>query len=73
MFENKLYKACREYLEKSKKIFYKDPELHFLYAKYYIKSRDYILADEHLEECTRILPDYYPVKILQKEIARYLV
>ena len=72
MFENRLYKACREYLEKSKDIFYADPELHFLYAKYYIKTREYDNADYHLDECLNILPDYYPAKLLQKEISRYL-
>ncbi len=72
MFENRLYKACREYLEKSKNIFYNDPELHFLYAKYYIKTREYEQADFYLDECLNILPDYYPAKILQKEISRYL-
>ena len=72
MFENRLYKACREYLEKSKEIFYKDPELHFMYAKYYIKTREYDKADFYLDECLSILPDYYPAKNLQKEISRYL-
>lgn len=72
MFENRLYQAAREYLEKSKNIFYNDPELHFLFAKYYIKTREYENADAHLEECLNILPDYYPAKCLQKEISRYL-
>lgn len=72
MFENRLYKACREYLAKSKDVFYNDPELHFLYAKYFIKTREYGMADFHLDECLNILPDYYPAKILQKELARYL-
>lgn len=72
MFENRLYKASREYLEKSKEIFYNDPELHFLFAKYYIKTREYDKADFHLDECLNILPDYYPAKYLQKEISRYL-
>lgn len=72
MFENRLYKASREYLEKSKNIFYNDPELHFLYAKYYIKTREYDKADFHLDECLKILPDYFPAKTLQKEISRYL-
>ena len=40
MFENRLYKSAREYLEKSKDLFYGDPELHFLFAKYYILERD---------------------------------
>lgn len=72
MFENRLYKACREYLEKSKDIFYNDPELHFLFAKYYIKTREYDKADFYLDECLNILPDYYPAKALQKEISMYL-
>jgi len=72
MFENRLYKACREYLEKSKSIFYNDPELHFMFAKYYIKTREYDKADFYLDECLNILPDYYPAKVLQKEISRYL-
>ena len=73
MFENRLYKSAKEYLDKSKNIFYNDPELHFMYAKFYIKSMDYDLADKHLEDCLRILPDYYPAKMMQKEISRYLV
>ena len=72
MFENRLYKSCREYLEKSKDIFYNEPELHFLFAKYFIKNREYANADFHLDECLIILPDYFPAKNLQKEISRYL-
>lgn len=72
MFENRLYKAAREFFEKSKNIFYNDPELHFLFAKYYLKTRDYEKADFYLDECLNIIPDYYPAKILQKEISRYL-
>lgn len=72
MFENRLYKTAREYLEKSKDLFYNDAELHFLFAKYYIKTREYETADFHLDECLNILPDYYPAQMLQKEISRYL-
>ena len=72
MFENRLYKASKEYLEKSKELYYNDPELHFLFAKYYINSRDYEKADFHLDECLNILPDYFPAKKMQKEISRYL-
>ncbi len=72
MFENRLYKAAREYLEKSKSLFYNDPELHFLFAKYYLKNREYENADKHLDECLNILPDYFPAQKLQKEISRYL-
>ena len=72
MMENRLYKAAREYLEKSKNAFYNDPELHFLFAKYYIIEREYEKADFYLDECLTILPDYYPAKRLQKELSKYL-
>ena len=72
MFENHLYKAALEYLEKSKNIFYNDPELHFLFAKYYINSHEYNRAYFYLEECLKILPDYFPAIKLQKEVAKYL-
>ena len=66
MFENRLYKVAKEYLEKSKNIFYNDPELHFLFAKYYLKMREYESADYHLNECLKILPDYYPALSFKK-------
>lgn len=72
MLENRLYKVAKDYLDKSKDMFYNDPELHFLYAKYYIKMRDYEKADYYLDECLNILPDYFPAKKYQKEISRYL-
>ncbi len=73
MYENKLYNAAKEYLDKSKNIFYKDPELHFMYAKYYINKSEYTYAYYHINECLKILPDYYPAKKLKTEICEYLV
>ena len=69
MYENKFHKSAREYMEKSKKIFYNDPELHFMYAKYFYESDN--LKDEnfYIDECLRILPDYYPAKLMKKKIA----
>ena len=48
-------------------------ELDELIAKYYIKTREYDLADFHLDECLNILPDYYPAKILQKASIKVFV
>ena len=73
MYENKLYKVCREYMDKSKNIFYNDPELHFMYAKYYMDFGNYKDADYHIDECLNILPDYYPAKMLKKEINAQLM
>lgn len=72
MYENKLYKAALKYMEKSQQIFYKDPELHFMYAKYYYNDRDYINADFHIEECLKIIPEYFPAKEFKKTLSRYL-
>ena len=72
MIENDLNKAAIEYLEKSKNIFYSDPELHFLLAKYYFKIKEYQKADFYIIECLKILPEYYPAKIFHNEIIRYL-
>ena len=72
MFENKFYNAAKKYLDKSKDVFYKDPELHYLYAKYYYKMKDYEKADFYLDECLSVIPDYYPAITFQKEISRYL-
>lgn len=73
MFENKFYKSAKEYLEKSKNVLYNDPEMHFLFAKYYLIFKDFEKADLALDNCLKYVPDYYPAKQMQKEIARYLV
>lgn len=72
MLENGYNNAAIKYLDKSKKIFYKDPELHFMLTKYYMKTRDYEKANFYVNECLRILPDYYPAKLLQEEVSRYI-
>lgn len=68
MFENKLYNIAKKYLDKSKSIYYKDPELHFMYAKYFLYTHESTYAKYHIDECLKILPDYYPAKKLKNEI-----
>lgn len=72
MFENKLYNACRKYMEKSKSIIYNDPELHFMYANYYYKFNEYTESLNAIEECIKILPNYYPAKLLRSKIQAIL-
>ena len=55
----------------SKSIFYNDPELHFMFAKYYLDARDYSEAEFYIDECIKILPDYYPAKIMKSKIAKF--
>lgn len=71
MFENKLYKSALEYMEKSKKLFYKDPELHFMLAKYYIGLGEFKEADYYLSECLKFVPDYYPAIKMKQDINNF--
>ena len=68
MFENKLYSSALKYMERSKNIYYNDPELHFMLTKYYINVNDYNEAYANIQECLRLLPDYYPALRLKQEI-----
>lgn len=72
MFENKLYNASLKYMEKSKKYLYQDPELHFMLARLYINFHNYAQADYYLDECLKILPNYYPARVLKEEISKKL-
>ena len=73
MFENKLYKAAQQYMEKSKQYLYQDPELHFMLAKLYIIYHNYLQAEFYIDECLKILPHYYPAKLLKAENAKNLI
>ena len=68
MFENKFFSAALKYMEKSKKIHYNDPELHFMLSKYYLEVHDDEAAYHSICECLRILPSYYPALLIKAKI-----
>ena len=68
MFENNLYQVSKKYLDKSKKIFYNDPELHYMITKYFLKMNDLISANYYIDECLKILPNYYPAIEIKAQI-----
>ena len=72
MYENSLFNAAQKYMDKSKALFYNDPELHFMYAKFYIHERQFTKANHHIDECLKILPDYFPAKKLKETISTFL-
>lgn len=72
MYENKFYNAAIDNMLKSKDLFYKDPELHFMLAKYYYDICDYTLSDFYLSECLNIVPSYYPAIKMKKLTASLL-
>lgn len=73
MYENKLKTAAFKYMELSKKIYYNDPELHFMFAKYYYDMNAFQEAEIHADKCLEMLPEYYPTKLLKQKIAQKLV
>ena len=68
MLENKLYKAALKYMEKSKQIYYKDAELHYMFAKYYLENSNYEDALFYINECLKLVPEYYPALIMKQRI-----
>lgn len=71
MLENKLFSAALKYMDKSKQIYYKDPELHFMYAKYYMDLKRYRDAYFYINECLKLLPTYYPAQIMKEKIEEF--
>lgn len=68
MYVNRLYSAALKYMEKAKEIYYNDAELHFLLAKYYLRVNDCNQALFFVEECLKLIPDYYPALLLKQKI-----
>ena len=68
LYENNFYKIAKVYMDKSKEIFYNDPELHFIYAKYFININNLRKALFYINECLKIVPNYYPAILLKEKI-----
>ena len=71
MLENRLFSAAIKYMEKSKEINYHDPELHFMFAKYYTDNSKYEEAYFYINECLKLLPTYYPALIMKEQIEEF--
>ncbi len=68
MLENHLYSSALKYMDRSKQIYYNDPELHYMYAKYYLETNNLSEACFYVNECLNLLPDYYPARLLKQRI-----
>ena len=69
MLENNLYTSALKYMDLSKELYYNDPELHFMYAKYYSDvAKNYTEALFYVNECLKLLPTYYPAQIMKQRI-----
>ena len=68
MLENNLFSAAFNYMQKSKDIYYNDAELHFMLMRYYLKVHDFEQAYFHVNECLKLIPNYYPALIMKEQI-----
>ena len=73
LYNNNLRSLAKVYLDKYKDVVYYDPELHFIYAKYYLEEQQYKLALASINQCLLVLPEYFPAKKLKEEIISYLI
>ena len=68
MLNNDFTDVALYYLFKAKDKFYYDPEMHLTLANCYLKSGDTNMAKESIDNCLRILPEYYPAKKLLERV-----
>lgn len=66
--KNKYYDFGLYFLQQGISNFYNDPELHYLFAEYYLSISDAESADKYTKSCLNILPGYYPALMLQKKL-----
>lgn len=72
MYENKMYNSALKYMEKSKALLYKDPELHFMMAKFYYNMQQFEQANQCIDECLKIIPSYFPAMKMKEDICAKL-
>ncbi len=73
MLENNLLQAAYTYMEEAKRIYYQDPELHYMLAKYFIERKNFEKAYFSVKECLNLLPDYYPALCLKQKIEENII
>lgn len=60
MMNNGFFEIAENYLSSARSNTYNDPELHFMYCQYYIHCQEFDKALQSIENCLKILPEYYP-------------
>ena len=68
MYENNLLSAAYNYMQKSKEIYYNDAELQFMFARYFLRVHDDEKAYFYINECLKLIPDYYPALLMKQKI-----
>ncbi len=72
LFANGYLNLVHKFLSESKKLFYGDPEAHFIEAQSYYLEQDYKKALNSINETLKSVKDYYPAiqfkKIIEQKI-----
>lgn len=68
MMNNGYFETAKTYLDKGRDKTYNDPELHFMYCQYYIHTKELEKALKSIEDCLRILPEYYPARRIKEAL-----
>lgn len=71
LYNNGLKEQGLFFLNRAKSYFYHDPELHFLLSYIYFLDKDYVKAQKSVDDCLRILPDYFPARDMKKKLESY--
>ena len=69
-FNNEIYSYAKFFFERAKNYLYKDPELHYLLAQYYLKEGNIKRALNTVENCLSILPEYFPALNLKNKLTK---
>lgn len=68
LYNNNLKTQALFFLNRAKNYFYNDPELHYLLAYINYCDGEYLKANKSLDDCLRILPNYFPARNLKAKI-----
>lgn len=72
LFANEYYKLTHQFLAESKKMFFQDPEAHFIEAQAYYLEQEYKEAYKSIINALNSAPDYFPALEFKKEIEKKL-
>ena len=68
LYNNDLKEQGLFFLNRAKSYFYHDPELHYLLAYIYFNDKEYVKAQKAVDDCLRVLPDYFPAIAMKKKL-----
>ena len=69
LYNNGYLEQAMFFLDRARNYYYNDPELHYLLAFIYFNNKEYQKSQKALDDCLRIIPEYFPAIDLGNRIA----